>query len=85
MVAWTEGDLVQHVGGLVSPTTLMSGARKDFLDHLPESERAVADREVRRDAEVKIFSSVLISPRLRTLARRISTGPIPVWMARRGP
>src|ERR1700751_640829 len=44
-----EGDLVQYVGGLVNPTPLVSGARKDLLDRLPEAERAVADREVRRN------------------------------------
>src|SRR6201993_1773929 len=46
-----EGDLVQYVGGLVNPTPLVSGARKDLLDRLPEAERAVADREVRRNLE----------------------------------
>ena len=35
-----EGDLVQYVGGLVNPTPLVSGARKDLLDRLPEAERA---------------------------------------------
>src|SRR5271169_2324841 len=44
-----EGNLVQHVGGLMNPTPLMPGARKDLLNRLPEAERAVADREVRRD------------------------------------
>ena len=39
-----EGDLVQHVSGLVNPTALVPGARKDLLDRLPEAERAVADR-----------------------------------------
>jgi hypothetical protein len=34
-----EGDLVQHVGGLVNPTPLMPGAGKDLLDGLPEAER----------------------------------------------
>src|SRR4029079_690548 len=46
-----EGDLVQYVGGLVNPTPLVSGARKDLLDRLPETERAVADCEVRRNLE----------------------------------
>jgi hypothetical protein len=46
-----EGDLVQHVGGLVNPTALMPVAGKDFLDRLPEAERTVADREVGRDLE----------------------------------
>jgi hypothetical protein len=46
-----EGDLVQQFGGLVNPTTLMLGAGKDLLDRLPETERAVADREVGRDLE----------------------------------
>ena len=39
-----------------------------------------------RIAEVKrIFSSAPPSPRSRTLARRTSTGPTPVWIARCGP
>src|SRR6201981_1635362 len=38
-----EGNLVQHVGGLVNPTALVPGAGKDLLDRLPEAERAVAD------------------------------------------
>src|ERR1700730_9516480 len=46
-----EGDLVHYVGGLVNPTPLMSGARINLLDSLPEAERAVADREVRRNLE----------------------------------
>ena len=39
-----EGDLVQHIGGLMDPTSLMPGAGKDLLDCLPEAERPVADR-----------------------------------------
>src|SRR5271157_4097999 len=46
-----EGDLVQYVGGLMNPTALMLGAGKDLLDRLPEAERAVADRDIRRDLE----------------------------------
>src|SRR5207344_3129628 len=46
-----EGDLVQHVDGLVNPTALVAGARKDLLDRLPEAERTVADGQVRRDLE----------------------------------
>jgi hypothetical protein len=46
-----EGDLVQHVGGLVNPTPLVPGAGKDLLNRLPEAERTVADREVGRDLE----------------------------------
>src|SRR5271157_93936 len=41
-----EGDLVQHVGGLMDPTPLMPSAGKDLLDRFPEAERPVADREV---------------------------------------
>src|SRR6185312_15943935 len=44
-----EGDLVQHVGGLVNPTALVPSALEDVFDRLPEAERAVADREVRRN------------------------------------
>ena len=50
-----EGDLVQYVGGLVNPTPLVSGARKDLLDRLPEAKRAVADREVWRNLEPTLF------------------------------
>jgi hypothetical protein len=50
-----EGDLVQYVGGLVNPTPLVSGARKDLHDRLPEAERAVADREVRRCFEATLL------------------------------
>src|SRR5436305_10435655 len=46
-----EGNFVQHVGGLVNPTPLVPGARKNLLDGLPEAERAVADRQVGRDLE----------------------------------
>ena len=42
---------VDHVGGFMNPTPLVSGARKDLLDRLPETERAVADREVGRNLE----------------------------------
>ena len=38
------GDLVQHIGGLMDPTSLMPGAGKDLLDCLPEAERPVVDR-----------------------------------------
>src|ERR1700759_775324 len=34
-----EGDLVQHVGGLVNPTPLVSGARIDLIDGLPDGPR----------------------------------------------
>ena len=50
-----EGDFVQHVGGLVNPTPLVPGARKDLLDRLPEAKRAVADREVWRNLEPTLF------------------------------
>jgi hypothetical protein len=50
-----EGDLVQHVSGLVNPTALVPGARKDLLDRLPEAERAVADRQVGRNLEPALF------------------------------
>ena len=45
-----EGDLVEHVGGFMNPTPLVSGARKDLLDR-PEAERAVVDGEVARNLE----------------------------------
>jgi len=52
MLIWTEeGNFVQYVGGLVNPTPLVPGVRKDLLDGLPKAERAVADRQVGRDLE----------------------------------
>src|SRR5215831_5535456 len=33
-----EGNFVQHVGGLVNPTPLVPGIRKDLLDGLPKAE-----------------------------------------------
>jgi len=64
-----EGDLVQHVGGLVNPTALVPGALEDFFDRLPEAERAVADREVRRNLEPTLLDvDKELTPALRTLA-----------------
>src|SRR6267378_501982 len=64
-----EGDLVQHVGGLVNPTALVPGAREDLFDRLPEAERAVADREVRRNLEPTLLDvDEELTPALRTLA-----------------
>ena len=52
MLIWTErATLFSTVGGLVNPTPLVPGARKDLLDGLPEAERAVADRQVGSDLE----------------------------------
>src|SRR3984885_1184928 len=63
-----EGDLVQHVGGLVNPTPLVSGARIDFIDGLPEAERAVAYREVGRDLEpTPLDVDEELAPALRAL------------------
>src|SRR5215210_7518866 len=64
-----EGDLVQYVGGLVNPTPLVPGARKDLLDRLPEAERAIADREVRGDLEPTLLDvDEEFTPALRALA-----------------
>ena len=64
-----EGNLVQHVGGLVNPTALVPGAREDLFDCLPEAERAVADREVRRNLEPTLLDvDKELTPALRTLA-----------------
>ena len=41
--------LVENVQTLVLPTPLVAGRGKRFLQGLPEAERAVADRNVRRD------------------------------------
>src|SRR5713101_4331955 len=66
------GDLVQHVGGLVNPTPLVPGARKDLLDRLPEAERAVADREVRRNLEPTLMS-------MRSSRQLCAFSRTPVW------
>ena len=64
-----EGDLVQHVGGLVNPTALVPGAREDLFHCLPEAERAVADREVRRNLKPTLLDvDEELTPALRTLA-----------------
>src|SRR4249920_1926729 len=64
-----EGDLVQHVGGLVNPAPLVPGARKDLLNRLPEAKRAVADCEVRRDLEPTLLDvDEKFTPALRALA-----------------
>jgi hypothetical protein len=41
--------------------------------------------EIAGEPVKRIFSSAATSARSRTLARRTSTGPTPVWMARCGP
>src|SRR3954463_14547232 len=64
-----ERNLVQHVGGLVNPTALVPGAREDLFDRLPETERAVADREVRRNLKPTLLDvDEELTPALRTLA-----------------
>jgi hypothetical protein len=64
-----EGNLVQDVGGLVNPTALVPGARKDLLDCLPEAERTITDREVRRDLEPTLLDvDEELTPALRALA-----------------
>src|SRR4029077_15850609 len=64
-----DGNLVQHVGGLMNPAPLVPGARKDLLDPLPEAERTVADREVRRDLEPPLLDvDQELTPALRALA-----------------
>src|SRR6478752_7879992 len=63
-----EGDLVQHVGGLVNPTSLVPGGRRDLLDRLPEAECAVADREVGCDLEPTLLDvDEQFTPALRAL------------------
>ena len=63
-----EGDLVEHVGGFVNPTALVPGAREDLLDCLPEAERSITDREVRRDLEPTLLDvDEELTPALRTL------------------
>ena len=51
-MTWTErATLFSMLAVFCTLTPLVSGARKDLLDRLPEAERAVADREVRRNLE----------------------------------
>src|SRR6266446_5186416 len=53
----------------MNPTALVPGARKDLLDRLPEAERAVTDREVRRDLEPTLLDiDEELTPALRALA-----------------
>jgi hypothetical protein len=64
-----EGNLVQDVGGLMNPTALVPTALEDLIDRLPEAERAVADREVRRDLEPTLLAvDEEFALALRTLA-----------------
>ena len=64
-----EGDLVEHVGGLVNPAALVLGARKGLLDRLPEAERAIADGKVGRDFEPTLLDvDEEFTPVLRALA-----------------
>jgi hypothetical protein len=68
-----EGDLVQHVGGLVNPTALVPSALEDLFDRLPEAEHTVADREVRRNLEHTLLDVERSSRQLCALSRT------PVW------
>ena len=53
----------------MNPTPLVPSARKDLLDCLPEAERGVADREVRRDLEPTLLDvDEEFTPTLRALA-----------------
>src|SRR5271170_2364151 len=64
-----EGDLVEHIGGLVNPTPLVPGAGKDLIDGLPEAERAVPDRKIWRDLEPTPFDiDQELAPALRALS-----------------
>ena len=42
------GQLVENVGGLMHPTSLLTGPRPDFADRLPEAERAISDGDLGR-------------------------------------
>ena len=53
----------------MNPTALVPGARKDLLDCLPEAERTITDREVRRDLEPTLLDvDEELTPALRALA-----------------
>src|SRR3954465_15997236 len=52
-----------------SASALVPGALEDLFDRLPEAERAVADREVRRNLEpTQLDVDKELTPALRTLA-----------------
>ena len=64
--------LVQHIGGLVHPATLAAGLRPNFLNRLPEAERAVGDRQLgthRQPAPLQVEQQ--FPPGLRTLAHAV--------------
>ena len=53
----------------MNPTALVPGAREDLFDRLPEAERAVADREVRRNLKPTLLDiDEELTPALGTLA-----------------
>src|SRR3981189_2828181 len=68
-----EGNFVQHVGGLVNPTPLVPGARKDLLDCLPEAERAVPTARSGAISSPRCLMSMRSSRQLCALSRT------PVW------
>jgi len=77
--------LVQHIGGLVHPAALAAGLRPHFLDRLPEAERAIGDRQLRRhrkSAPLQIEQQLL--PGLRALAHAVDQADQLLLALRRG-
>ena len=49
----------------MNPIALVPGGREDLFDRLPEAERAVADREVRRNLKPTLSCRKELTPALR--------------------
>src|SRR5215468_3022241 len=64
--------LVQDVGGLVHPAALLAGCRPHLAERLPEPERAISDRDLRRRCQAATLQiEQQITPRLGALAHAI--------------
>src|SRR5215468_10377477 len=64
--------LVQDVGGLVHPAALLAGCRPHLAERLPEPERAIGNRNLRRRCQAATLQiKQQITPRLRALAHTI--------------
>src|ERR1700726_581928 len=76
-----EGNFVQDVGGLVNPTPLMPGARKDLLDGLPEAERAprFSRGQARRPPGPGAISSPSCLMSMRSSRQLCALSRTPVW------
>jgi len=64
--------LVQDIRGLVGPATLLAGVRPDLAQRLPEAERTIGHRKLRRHRQAAAFQiEQQIAPRLGALAQAI--------------